>query len=289
MNTLMNKKLNSVEKIAIDRLKSYGEEIFHLYSGNRLDEMVASIKASGVIVPIIVRKVGDELTILAGHNRVNASVIAGLSEVPAIVMEDLSDNEARLIVTETNLLQRGFSELSVVEQASCIAVRYEAMKHKGIRKDLLDEVELLSKGEDSNVSVGREFDLSPRTISRNIRIYKLIDEMKQMIDDGSVGFVSGVQMSYLTDKHQAMVCEVLREESVRLKNSQAVDIRALEEKDYLTKEAVVKVLSMETSVSKAGLRVSSNIIDKYFVNCNKNEALDIIEKALEAWYKREEQ
>ena len=46
-----------------------------------------------------------------GHNRLNAAKIAGLTEIPAIVKEGLSEQEAYVYVIETNMIQRSFSEL----------------------------------------------------------------------------------------------------------------------------------------------------------------------------------
>ena len=54
---------------AIEKLKPFPGHPFRLYEGERLDDMVASIRANGVLIPIIVRKIDIMLEILAGHNR----------------------------------------------------------------------------------------------------------------------------------------------------------------------------------------------------------------------------
>lgn len=62
------------------------EEIhpFRLYEGERLEDMVQSIREYGVLNPVIVRKAARGYEMLAGHNRTNAAKIAGLKEIPAI-------------------------------------------------------------------------------------------------------------------------------------------------------------------------------------------------------------
>ena len=62
------------------------EEIhpFRLYEGERLEDMVQSIREYGVLNPVIVRKAARGYEMLAGHNRTNAAKIAGLTEIPAI-------------------------------------------------------------------------------------------------------------------------------------------------------------------------------------------------------------
>ena len=98
--------------LSISTLVPYSNHPFKLYEGARFADMVKSIKENGVLLPIIVRPLEDEkFEILSGHNRVTAAKETGLTEIPAIVRDDLSNEEARLIVTETNLIQRSFAEI----------------------------------------------------------------------------------------------------------------------------------------------------------------------------------
>ena len=56
-----------INTVAIDKLTPFKGHPFRLYEGERLDDMVASIKANGVLTPIIVRMKESTLEILAGH------------------------------------------------------------------------------------------------------------------------------------------------------------------------------------------------------------------------------
>lgn len=102
---------NGVEQIAIDSIKAFHNHPFHLYEGERLNDMVESIREHGVLNPVIVRKLGKGYEMLSGHNRANAAKLAGLTEIPAIVKVGLSEAEAYVYVIETNLMQRSFTDL----------------------------------------------------------------------------------------------------------------------------------------------------------------------------------
>ena len=85
---------SGIEMLPIDKIRPYHEHPFHLYEGERLQDMVESIREHGVLCPVIVQKKGSEYEMLSGHNRQNAARLAGLKEVPAIVKTDLSPEEA---------------------------------------------------------------------------------------------------------------------------------------------------------------------------------------------------
>ena len=67
---------NGVEQIAIASIKAFHNHPFHLYEGERLNDMVESIREHGILTPVIVQKTASGYEMLAGHNRQNAAKLA---------------------------------------------------------------------------------------------------------------------------------------------------------------------------------------------------------------------
>ena len=98
-----------IQMLPVEKIKPFHEHPFRLYEGERLDDMVESIREHGVLNPVIVWKKKSGYEMLAGHNRLNAAKIAGLTDIPAIVKTELSEEEAYVYVIETNMIQRSFA------------------------------------------------------------------------------------------------------------------------------------------------------------------------------------
>lgn len=73
---------NGIQSLQVDKIKPFHDHPFHLYVGERLDDMVESIREHGILNPVIVRKKGRGYEMLSGHNRQNAARIAGFTEIP---------------------------------------------------------------------------------------------------------------------------------------------------------------------------------------------------------------
>lgn len=69
------------KKIEINKLKPFPNHKFKCYTGQRLENMIESIKQFGVLTPIIVWQNNDDFIILSGHNRVQACKIAKIDEI----------------------------------------------------------------------------------------------------------------------------------------------------------------------------------------------------------------
>lgn len=90
-------------EIGIDKLVPFANHPLDLFRGKRLAEMVDSIRTIGIGQPIIVRPFADgKYEILNGHYRVAAAKELKLNTVPAVILEGLTDVEAKLHVSETN-------------------------------------------------------------------------------------------------------------------------------------------------------------------------------------------
>ena len=102
---------NGQAMISVEKIAPFHNHPFRLYEGKRLDDMVESVREHWIFIPVIVQKIADGYEMLSGHNRWNAAKIVGITEIPAIIKENLTEREAYVYVIETNMLQRSFDDL----------------------------------------------------------------------------------------------------------------------------------------------------------------------------------
>ena len=73
---------NKVVQLSVDSLNPFHNHPFELYTGERFENLTDSIKACGVITPLLIRKLDDNTyQILSGHNRNQAAKAIGLKTV----------------------------------------------------------------------------------------------------------------------------------------------------------------------------------------------------------------
>lgn len=297
------KETPNQDLIKIEQLVPFKNHPFKLYEGDRLNEMVESIRQFGVIVPIVVRKKRVKFEILSGHNRVEACKVLGLEDIPAIVKEGLTEEEATLIVTETNTMQRSFTDLVHSERATVIAVRHEAMKKQGIRTDLLKEIEMLAKspsldsdstfppvGEKLHTAknLGNEYNLSKNSVSRYLRIAKLPDEFKELVDEGRIAIRAGVDLSYLREESLDIVHAIVTEENFKIDMKRARDLRGADKKAPLTFDsanAIIRGEKKEKAEKPKPPKYWGKVFIKHFKpDQEESEVISIIDKALAMYY-----
>lgn len=272
---------------------------FSLYDGERRDDMVESIRKNGVMTPIVCRpnpNGSDTYEILIGHNRWNCSKIAGLETIPAIIKEQLTEDEAQTYVDESNLIQRGFNDLKVSEQARIIARRYSEMFSQGKRNDIINEIKMLN-GENSAVTgnsrekVAEEYGLSRNTIARLVRISKLSDSILGWIDKGQLAVRAGVELSYLLAEEQEKLFEINSVDDnmlMKISEAQARDLRVLSADGVLDEDEMLKVLSAKKKKPDKKVSIDSTLYKKYFAGLSNDEIADTVAAALDMFFKSKE-
>lgn len=133
------------------------------FDETQLSELSDSIKQNGVLQPILVRKKGEKYEIVAGERRYQASKLAGLKEIPAIVRE-IDDAEVFQLALIENL-QR--SDLTPIEEA------------RGYRQ-LLDTKGLTQEGLAKILSKSRS------AIANTLRLMDLPQEVQDMMEEGQI-------------------------------------------------------------------------------------------------------
>lgn len=133
------------------------------FDETQLSELSDSIKQNGVLQPILVRKKGDKYEIVAGERRYQASKLAGLKEIPAII-RDIDDAEVFQLALIENL-QR--SDLTPIEEA------------RGYRQ-LLDTKGLTQEGLAKILSKSRS------TIANTLRLMDLPQEVQDLMEEGQI-------------------------------------------------------------------------------------------------------
>lgn len=282
--------------LPIEQLKPFHAHPFALYTGERLDDLVESIQKSGVMQPILVQAKGRFYEILAGHNRTNAAKLAGLETIPAIIIEDLSDEEALAYVIESNVMQRSFTELSHSEKAAVIALHHSQMFSQGKRNDIQGALEEMTKGHKkrnptttakshTNENIGEQYALSKNTIARYLRISKLNFDLKEKLDQGRIAFIPAVNVSFLTESEQTDLNLCLEESKQKLDVKKAELLRTSSQKNTLDMETIRAIVENKNKVKPQKLSLPSEILSSYFTNGeNKEEIVQTIEKALSQYF-----
>lgn len=310
LDDMFGDSINTIEqqnqtKVEISRLIPFANHPFKLYEGERFENMVRSIKEFGVIVPVIVRPKGYDYEILSGHNRVNAAKAAGLLEVPVVIKENLEDEEAMLIVTETNLMQRSFSDMLHSERAAALSEHHKALSSQGKRNDLLKEIESLLnadeiRDEETSSPVGKKlrtheqiseaYNLSKNSIARYLRISRLVNELKEFVDSEEISIRAGVDLSYLLDEEQILIADILTSNEFKIDMKKAETLRAFSEGKKLNEETAYSILSGELNKKPkankpAPIKLKPKLINKFFkAETKQTEIEEVIEKALELYF-----
>lgn len=274
-----------VQSLPLDHLVPFPNHPFKVLDDDKMLETVESIRERGVLVPILVRPQNDgTFQIVSGHRRHHASLLAGKTEIPAIV-RDMDDDTAILLMVDSNLQRE---ELLPSEKAFAYKMKLDAMKRQAGRpKDNMRQVGTDLIGVRSDAIMAREVNESARTIQRYIRLTYLVPDLLDHVDNKTMAFNAAVEVSYLTEPEQKMLCEAIEREECTPNLNQARRLKQFSQDGKLDANVMDAIMTEEKPIEDK-LVLKGDVLAKYFPKSyTPTQKQRVIVKLLEDWHKRQ--
>ncbi len=162
-DSIVSEPADRLQMISIDNIRRGTYQPRRLFDQTLLQELSDSIKAEGLIQPILVRPFAGAYELIAGERRWRAAQLAGLTELPAIVRE-MPDKTVAAVALIENIQRK---DLNPLEEAAAFERLCDefGMTHKAVAE-----------------SVGR----SRASVSNLLRLLELHDEVKVLVDKGEI-------------------------------------------------------------------------------------------------------
>ena len=277
--------MKNMQKLDVTKLKEFENHPYKVKHDDEMELLIDSIKEHGILSPIIARPLeNDEYEIISGHRRLFASKRAGLTEVPALVVEMDRDNAAIALV-DSNLHR---DNISPSEKAFAYKLKMEAMSRQGHRTDLTSG-QVVPKSDDNRTSaeIGEAYGESYKTVQRYIRLTYLHPKLLEYVDEGRIAFTPAVELSYLNDIEQQDLIQTIESEDCTPSLSQAVRMKKLSQQGLLDDDKILEIMSEEKANQKERIKIPTEKLRKYFPkNFSTSQIEEAIIKMCEANYKR---
>lgn len=271
--------LNEVKYLSLNDLHDFKDHPFQVKDDEDMNKLVESIKEQGVLDPAIVRhrKEGG-FEIISGHRRHHAAMLAGLKDMPVII-RDISDDEATLAMVDANLHRE---KLLPSEKAFAYKMKLDALRRKAGRPVKNNSRQVVGNYESADM-VGQETGESGRQIQRYIRLTELLPEILSMVDDNSVKFGTGIEISYLSKDEQQSLLNIMKQQDVRPSLTQAKELHHMSKDGEFTEESVFKLLAIGT-IKERRIVLGEDILMRYFrADMTDDEMKRIIIRLLDDW------
>lgn len=211
-------KNNSITKISINLIKANEQQPRKYFDQQKISELSQSIKDHGIIQPLVLKQEGNKYIIIAGERRWRAAKLAGIQEIPAIIM-DVSNREVMEISLIENIQRQ---DLNPIEEAKAF-------------NRLIKEFNLTH--EELSLKIGK----SRTAITNTMRLLNLDDRVQQYLMESVISEGHGRALLAILDKDlQYKIAQKVIDEdlSVRVLEKYIKDILENKNKDE-KKEKVI--------------------------------------------------
>ena len=251
---------DKIEQIEISDIDTFKNHPFRVNQDESFNELIESIKANGLINPIVVRRKGKRYELISGHRRKEVMELLGNEYISAIV-KDLSDDEATIEMVDSNIYR---DKILPSEKAFAYKMKFDAIKHQGKRCG--PEVQKLNSTE----SIGKSYGESEKNVRRYIRLTNLIPDILKLVDNTvlydkkthlTMGIKPAVELSYLNKDEQQLVYETIKYSDSTPSHAQAIKIKELSKAKELNFNSLEEIMSQNKGIQNETISFNKNKIE----------------------------
>lgn len=190
----------TTDELSIDSIEPNPDQPRISFKKEDMDELSESIKRSGLLQPIVVRRLGDKYQIVAGERRWQASRIAGLTTVPVRIIE-ANDDEALMLALVENV-QR--ADLNPIEEAY------------GYRR-------MMERGKMTQTQVAQAVSKGRSTVANALRLLELPEDAQEMLFDEVITPGHARAILSISDKEgRAKLTAKLKKEKLSVRETESI-------------------------------------------------------------------
>lgn len=242
----MTQKDLTIRYIPVSSVRPNPYQPRKVFSQAALEDLAFSIKEHGLMQPITVRMIGNSYELIAGERRLKASKLAGLIEIPAVIVEVTTKDSAVLALVE-NLQRENLNFLEESEAYSLIMQDYGYTQQE------------LAKTLGKNQS----------TVANKLRILKLPTTVKKLLIENS-----------LTERHARALLklpsEELQLEVLEKIISQDLNVKKTEQ---IIEQILVSLTTQKQDEKKANVRFKAFVRDIRLFTNTITQAVDMIQQS----------
>lgn len=278
----------SAMDIEIAEIHSFKGHPFRVVDDDRMQELVESVRANGVLSPVLIRPddTAGGYEMISGHRRLHAAALAGLERIPAIIRE-LTDDEAVIAMVDANIQRE---ELLPSEKAFAYKMKVEAMKHQGARSDLTSG-QNVPKYKRTTEMVADGTGESYKQIQRYIRLTELVPELLNLVDQKRLQFTVAVEISYLEKYIQQWLYEYIHDNGA-VKPNQIAALRDVLQSGSIDQDRLITILRLSEAGKNPSKKVvlKERMLKKYFPpEYTVSEMEHVVLGLLEQWRSQQEE
>ena len=280
-------KLPRIRDIPLDQIDDMPNHPYKVRMDEDMDALTESVRTSGIITPVILRKKEDgRFECAAGHRRRKAAELAGYTTIRAEVRE-MTRDEAIILMVDSNL-QR--TTILPSEKAFSYKMRLEAMKRQAGRPPKnYSPVGNNFAGATSSELMAEETGESKNQIFRYIRLTNLVPELLDMVDEGRIAFRPAVELSYLTEQEQRDLLETISYEDATPSLAQAIKMKEFSKAGKLNADVILSIMCERKPNQAEKISFRTERLKPFLPkNITPKETEDYVLKALEHYHRYRE-